>query len=183
MSLTSAGNLTVSNNLVVNEQTTLGGSLISSSSIQAEELVSTGSITGETLSITGSLSCPNSSLTCSNISSSGTISGQTVTSLGNINGYGALNLTGTSGSTSQIVQSGTTGTNVLGSSTIQGNLIVNGNITANSNQGAYTISDGDNINMTGAVVTQNYTNSYNSSNYSLNNTLLASQFLGSITQT
>ena len=183
MSLTSAGNLTVSNNLIVNEQTTLGGSLISSSSIQAEELVSTGSITGETLSLTGSLSCPNSSLTCSNVSSSGTISGQTVTSLGNINGYGALNLTGTSGSTSQIVQSGTTGTNVLGSSTIQGNLIVNGNITANSNQGAYTISDGDNINMTGAVVTQSYTNSSNSSNYSLNNTLLASQFLGSITQT
>ena len=52
MSLTSAGNLTVSNNLVVNQQTTLGGSLISTSSIQGTDLISTGNISGQNLTIT-----------------------------------------------------------------------------------------------------------------------------------
>ncbi len=183
MSLTSAGNLTVSNNLIVNQQTTLGGSLISTSSIQGTELISTGNISGQNLSITGNLTCPNSSLTCSNISSTGNISGQTINSLGNINGYGSLNLTGSSNSTTEIIQSGTIGTNVLGKTTFQGDVVINGNITANGNNGAYSLTDSENINMKGCIITQTYTDVSGNNNYTLQNTLLGTQFLGSITQT
>jgi len=81
------------------------------------------------------------------------------------------------------VQSGTTGTNILGKTTFQGDVVINGNITANGSQGAYTISDGENLNMSGCVITQNYHDVSGNANYTLNNTLLSSQFLGSITQT
>ena len=182
--LTTAGNLSVSNNLIVSGQTTLGNTLISSSTIEGSEIISTGNITGNgNLNITGSFTCPNSVLTCSSLSTTGGISGGTLTSLTNINGYGALNLTGLSTSNSEIIQTGYLGSNILGKTTFQGDVVINGNITANGNNGAYALTDTENINMKGCVITESYTDVSGNNNYTLQNTLLGTQFLGSISQT
>ena len=181
--LTSAGNLSVSNNLIVSGQTTFGNTLISSSTIEGSEIISTGNITGGNLNITGSFTCPNSVLTCSSLSTTGGISGGTLTSLTNINGYGALNLTGLSTSNSEIIQTGYLGSNILGKTTFQGDVVINGNITANGNNGAYALTDTENINMKGCVITESYTDVSGNNNYTLQNTLLGTQFLGPISQT